>query len=410
MSLRTTELASHWSSSGEGGPLEAALAQVRAAGRDVIDLVGATPQENGLEFPFPQQVDLLAAAARANEDTVRRYHPDSQGQLAAREAIAAWYARRAEPARAANLLLTPGTSFAYFLAFRLLADLGDEVLVPRPGYPLFDDLAQLAGLRLRSYHLARRTDGSWRPDVDDLAFQVTPRTRIIVAVSPHNPTGTVWSADDLRRTGALCREHALSFVFDEVFSEFLLPPGGALPRPLDADFPLALLLNGFSKMFSLPGWKVAWMLARGDDDVVARFLRAAAHGSDTFLAVSEWMQAAIPEVLRRGEEAASRPLAAEYAKRRIFALHRLAIPPDPADGGVYLCVSIPEKALASAAHPQAANAPRELGFCLRLLEEHGVLVHPGYYYDLPEGYVVFTCVAREERLAKGIEALNRLLT
>ncbi len=386
--LPLSPLARAWTET-PANPLAAALDRFRAEGRPYLDLITANPQENGLRFSDSILAGALDRALEA--PNVRVYQPDPLGQRPAREAIAAWYERRGHLANPGRVLLTPGTGLAYFYAFRLLVQPGGEILVPRPGYPLFDDIAATAGVRLRYYHLHREGD-RWRPDLDDLAFQCTPATRLVIVVSPHNPAGTVLSEMELEGLGRLCHERGLSVVFDEVFSEFLAPPLTHLPRPQPGQFPLVLTLNGFSKMFSLPGWKAGWIKVDGTANNLGAFLRSLEFLSDTFLPVPEPVQALIPALLEAGEPE-SRALAREYNRRRQLALETLRFPADHPEGGVYLCCRLPEPL-------------EEEAFCIHALQEHGVLVHPGYYYHLPPGYVVLTCVAEPGRLREGIARLH----
>ncbi len=371
------------------GPLAGELEEKRRAGRHVIDLITANPHECGLRFP-DDLLDGIVQRALREAPAVRVYTPDARGQLPAREAIAAYYQARGVEADPGAIVLTPGTSMAYFHAFRLLCQPGDEVLVPKPGYPLLDDLCAVCGLKLRYYHLTDRS-GQWRIDLDDLAFQLTPRTRIVVAVSPHNPTGVVLSAEELEGIGRLCRKHDLALLFDEVFCEFLSDATAVLPRPRAGDFPLAITLNGFSKMFSLPGWKIAWMKVAGDEVLVRPLLQAIEHLSDAFLPVNELAQAIVPAVLAASDPPVYTMLAAEYRARMSAALAGFPLPCRAPEGGVYITARLPD------------GVPDE-EFALRLLRDFDVLVHPGYYYDMP-GHIVMTCVQEPRRMRAGLAAV-----
>lgn len=358
--------------------LTVALSDCREAGRDVVDLVGAGAHENGLGVPAARLAELASGAA----ERAARYHPDPRGQRDAREAVAAFYGRRGLPTDPDDIILTPGTSLAYLYLLRLLCNPGDEVLVPRPGYPLFDDLCVFAGVRQRYYHLAH--DGSrWRLDLEDLAFQCTPRTRMVMLVSPHNPLGLVVSPTDLAALSALCERNGVALVFDEVFSEFVRAP---LPRPSGG--PLTVLLNGFSKMLSLPGLKLGWMRVSPPG---AALTEALEYVSDLFLPVSEISQAITAPLLSIADDVAA-STAATLWRRRGLAEALLGRPVVPADGGVYVCVPIDDD---------------DDAIALRALDA-GVLVHPGHLYAM-EGHLVFTCIAAEERLAEGIRRLRIVL-
>ncbi|MHB2020169.1 MAG: pyridoxal phosphate-dependent aminotransferase [Candidatus Xenobia bacterium] len=345
----------------EINPLTAAL---RARRAPYVDLILANPHEHGLEFP-QDVLERLAAEAMA---VCRVYRPDPRGQGAARAAIAAYYRRRGVETSAEQILLTPGTSLAYWYLLRVLLEPGDELLIPRPGYPLFEDLCDAAGVRYRYYHLR-----AGRLDLEEIAFQITPRTRAIGVVSPHNPLGTVCSREELDQLEALCAERGLALLFDEVFCEFLTAPSAVLPRPRNA-----YILNGVSKMLSLPGHKVGWIRAPREA------LPALEYISDIFLPVSEVAQAMVPGLLEAGERV-MRDLATQYRERR----HLTGI---AAEGGVYACVPL-------------APGTDDDALALRALNEIGVLVHPGHFYSLPE-HLVMTCVPRPEVLRTAVPRLH----
>ena len=205
------------------------------------------------------------------------------------------------------ILITPGTSLSYWYCFKLLADEGDEILCPCPSYPLFDYIALLSGIKLIPYRLDETRN--WAIDIDQLEACVSTRTRALVLISPHNPTGHVASAGEIDGLADVARRHELAIISDEVFSDFLLQ-SGSLPRPAGCAAPLVFTLNGFSKMFALPGLKFGWMAVTGDPEPVRRAMRSLELISDTFLPVNEIVQAAAPEIMKRG-----RDIRMEFARR-----------------------------------------------------------------------------------------------
>src|SRR5262249_14117149 len=155
-------------------------------------------------------------------------------------------------------LLTASTSEAYAFLFKLLADPGDEVLVPHPGYPLFEYLARLESVVSVPYAFAY--DGEWRLDREALRRAASPRTRAVVAVHPNNPTGAFLKRDELDELRAFCRERGLALVADEVFADYPLrdDPRRA-PSVAEASDVLSFALGGLSKSCGLPQLKLAWM-------------------------------------------------------------------------------------------------------------------------------------------------------
>lgn len=366
--------------------LTSAVAEKRAAGVEIIDLVGAGLHENGLGYPH----DRLQAIAADAVSQSAIYCPDPRGQSDARRAIAGFYKRRGLTVDPAHVILTPGTSVAYLYALRLLLNPGQEVMVPYPGYPLFDDLCTFAGVRPRYYYL-REQAGRWTIDLDDLDFQCTPACRALVIVSPHNPLGTVLSREELDAVAELCRRRDLALIFDEVYSEFVPPVGHPIARPRRA--PLSIVLNGFSKMLSLPGIKIGWMVIDGDEDAVEPFMDAVEYASDLFLPVSEVSQAMVAPLLATAD-AVSRGFEDELAERRHAVEACLGGRTLQADGGVYVCLPL-------------SGAMDDDEFALAALEQ-GVYIHPGHFYGLPR-HVVFTCNARPTVLLDGVGRLRAML-
>ncbi|NLT65404.1 MAG: pyridoxal phosphate-dependent aminotransferase [Acidobacteria bacterium] len=361
--------------------------ELRQQGHAVTDLISGNINEQG--FLFPQ--DLLEEILARNLSKCRIYRPDSFGQPAAREAVSAYYRGRGHDIPPECILITPGSSISYWYCFKLLADEGDEILCPCPSYPLFDYIALLSGVKLIPYRLDETKD--WSIDIDQLEACVSTRTRALVLISPHNPTGHVATPEEITKLVDVARRHELAIISDEVFSEFLLRQD-ALPRPGTCGAPLIFTLNGFSKMFALPGIKFGWTAVSGDFEKVRRAMRALELISDTFLPVSEIVQAAAPEIFQLGEEVA-KGFAARIRKcwheadalmhgSRIFAYVK-------PDGGFYVTLR-----LQGISEERAAEM---------VLERNHVLIHPGYFYDMEPDHLVFCFVQKPELLHNAVSAL-----
>jgi aspartate/methionine/tyrosine aminotransferase len=331
-------------------------------------LVRGNVNEHGIVFP----PDILADALHEAAEPAQVYRPDSFGQQPARDAIAAYYDHRIPPSQ---ILVTPGTSVSYWFCFKLLAEPGDEILTPQPSYPLFDYIAQLCGVRLTYYRLSEAQD--WAIDLEHLEHQITTRTRAVVLISPHNPTGMVADDATLQGLAEIATRHELPIISDEVFSEFLFDGLTRLPRPAWTQAPLVFTLNGFSKMFALPGFKIGWAAVSGDPERVSKAMSALEMISDTFLPVNEIAQFAAPQVFTRG-----RPFIESYkgwiAGCRTAALDALAgCSFSRPRGGFYVTVPL--------------DADEESA-ALQLLRDSHILVHPGYYYDIRPNHLVMTFI------------------
>jgi hypothetical protein len=364
--------------------LAALVAGKRASGLRLIDLTESNPTRAGIPYP----ADLLAPLA---QDRARLYEPLPLGLPAARAAAAADFARRGYPVAAEHVLLTASTSEAYAFLFKLLADPGDDVLVPRPGYPLFDFLAALESVAVRSYELSH--DGEWHLDVRALEAQVGPRTRAVVVVNPNNPTGAFLHGDELLALQDLCARRSLALVSDEVFADFAFRPGRDRAGSVAGDGPcLSFAMGGLSKSCGLPQLKLAWTAVSGPaavrDDALARLEVVA----DTYLSVSTPVQVAAPALLARREEL-QRPIAdrvkANLALVRGSVAGTAATLLEP-EGGWYAVLRVP-----------ATLSEEER--VLRLLQTSDVLVHPGYFFDFPgEAFLVASLLTPEADLAEGL--------
>jgi hypothetical protein len=368
--------------------LAAVLAAKRRAGVRLFDLTLSNPTRAGLPYPD----DLLELLA---DDAGLRYDPSPQGMLDARLAVAADYARRGFAVDPDRLVLTASTSEAYAFLFKLLADPGDEVLVPRPGYPLFDFLAGLETVRTSSYPLVY--DGDWHIDLAGLRAAITERTRAIVVVNPGNPTGSYLKASELAALHAVCAGHGLALLSDEVFADF---PAGPDPRRVTSvaeDGPaLAFSMGGLSKSCGLPQLKLGWIAVSGPEGVRQEALARLEVVADTFLSVATPVQVAAPALLSRVTELQA-PLRSRIDRNRT-ALRRAVGARSPAtvlasEGGWSAVLQVP-----------ATLSEEER--TLRLLESQDVLVHPGYFFDFArEAFLVVSLLPPTEEFDEGVRRL-----
>ena len=372
-------------------PLAAAVARARAAGRAIIDLTESNPTRAGFDYP----PDLLAPLAHPRG---LAYAPDPLGLPVARQAVADDFARRGLAVPPDRIVLTAITRDGYSLLFKLLCAPGDQVLVPRPSYPLFEHLTRLDVVESVPYDLEYH--GRWTIDFAGLERAFTSRTRAVLLVSPNNPTGSVVSPLEIDRIAAICGARNAAIVSDEVFADYALTPGatagtgGLLTR---ADVP-GFTLGGLSKSIGLPQLKLAWMAMSGTDAHVRSARGRLDLIGDTYLSVSTPVQLAAAELLERGASIRAqiqRRVAANYATLRRRASAVPACEAQHADGGWYAVLRVP-------------SLVSEEELALGLLEEDGVLVHPGYFFDFPsESFLILSLLAPEAAFSDGIARVLR---
>jgi alanine-synthesizing transaminase len=369
--------------------LTLALRQRRASGDPIIDLTESNP--TGVELEYP--ADLLAPLA---DRRGLLYAPEPLGLLDARRAIAADYARRSISISPERIALTASTSEAYSMLFKLLARPGDEVLVPRPSYPLFELLTTLDGVVARPYDLEYH--GAWTIDFTSVGRALSPRTRALLVVDPNNPTGSFISGGEIDRITAIGAHQGIALIVDEVFADYELEPGTTPIRPafLSRSDALVFALGGLSKSIGLPQAKLAWIAAAGPSQLVAESLERLELICDTYLSVSTPVQLAAAELIERGAA-----IRAQISARARTNYRRLK------DAGA----SVPSCSVLTAsggwnAVIQVPTLCSEEELILTMLTTDGVLAHPGYFFDFPrESFVIVSLLVTEAAFAAGIERL-----
>ena len=373
-----------------GNRLAQALARRRAAGREIVDLTESNPTRAGFQYP----PDLLTPLA---DPRGLVYSPHPFGSIDTREAVASEYRRRSLEVDARRIVLTASTSEAYSLLFKLLADPGGEVLVPRPSYPLFDHLTQLDAVVARQYDLEYH--GRWEIEFASLEHAIDERTRAVLLVNPNNPTGSFVRTTELERIAALCVSRGIAIISDEVFADYEVEKGASslAGSGLHAGEALTFTLGGLSKSIGLPQVKLGWIAVAGPDLLVRSAIDRLELICDTYLSVSTPVQVGAAELLRRGrsirEEIQAR-VAANFAGLAEAMESAPACRVLHAEGGWYAVVQVP-------------SLQSEEDLVVDLLENAGVLVHPGYFFDFPrESYLIVSLIVSPDAFA---EATRRVL-
>ena len=360
-----------------------------SSGSKIIDLTISNPTRAGLEYDESAILNALANPKALD------YDPQPKGLPSAREAVARYYASIIDPE---NLILTTSTSEGYSYVFRLLCNPGDEILVPKPSYPLFDFLADLQDVKVVPYSLIY--DHGWQIDFHSLEAGLTKNSRAIVLVHPNNPTASYISGQERQRLNQLCHQHQLALVVDEVFLDYAYD-GKHRPTFAANEDALTFTLSGISKISALPQMKLAWIALSGPQADVAAAMQRLEIIADTYLSLNAPVQLAAPVLLdqrktihpqlmrRVGENLAEldRQLAGQKSCSRLEV-----------QGGWYAVLRIPV-------------TRSDEDFAIDLLQRSGVLVHPGHFYDFPtDGYLVLSLITREEEFRKGIASLLDLAT
>lgn len=372
-------------------PLSRLICEKKRAGETVFDLTESNPTRVGLTYPVD---DILAALSRPASLT---YTPDPRGLSTARRAIGNYYHERGVSIDTDALFLTAGTSDAYSMLFKLLGNPGDEVLIPRPGYPLLSYLARFEGLAAGAYPLRYDVIEGWSIDLDVLQALITPRTRAIVLIDPNNPTGSYVKPAEWAALEALGRRQELALIVDEVFCDYGAgDSAGFLPQDLNRLEPLTFVLNGFSKSIGLPQVKLGWIAVAGNP---IRSQAARMHLEtllDFYLSVATPVQHAADALLAR-RHAIQRQILTRIDANSRFLEKRVASTGNcrvlRREGGWYAVVDI-------------LDTVSDEDRVLQLLADENTLVHPGFFYDFNrEGYVVISLLPDESMFCGGVSRL-----
>jgi len=367
--------------------------EVRAAGREVLDLTISNPTRAGFDY------DEAAILGALSSPRAMDYDPQPKGLLEAREAVSGYYGEQQATTELnpEQLILTTSTSEAYSYVFRLLCNPGDEVLIPKPSYPLFEFLGDLQDVKLVPYPLIY--DHGWQIDFPSMPKAVSRLTRAVVVVNPNNPTGSYLKPEERDTLNRFCAEHDLALVGDEVFLDYAHDGRSRSSLALNREV-LTFTLSGLSKVAALPQMKVAWMVASGPKaqwkDAVARLEVIA----DTYLSMNGPIQWAVPTLLQQRKsiqkQLLDRVLANLGELDRQLAARKSCQRMD-VEGGWYAVLRVP-----------VTGSDEDLA--IELLRSQSVVVHPGHFYDFPgEGHLVLSLIGPQGELAEGIRRVLEIV-
>lgn len=244
---------------------------MRAEGRDVISFGAGEP-----DFPTPEHI--VAAAQRAANDPANHHYSANAGLLPLRQAIVEYtHAHSGVPVDPGRVLVTNGAKQSIFQTFAALLDPGDEALLPAPHWVTYPSGIELAGGVTVS--VPTPMESGFKVTVDDLEKHRTGQTKLLVFVSPSNPTGAVYTADEARAIGEWARDHDIWVVADEIYQRLVYGDEDVAPSiaGVTPDLENVVIVNGVAKSFAMTGWRVGWMI--GPDDVIGAAGRHQSHAT-----------------------------------------------------------------------------------------------------------------------------------
>lgn len=327
-------------------------------------------------------------------EKIKQYSPDPQGLSEARSALANFYGTKPE-----NFFLTASTSEAYSWIFKLLGNPGDTFLIPKPGYPLFDFLAEQELVNLVPYYIEYIHPLGWQIDLHSMEEAVKQhKPKGIIVINPNNPTGSYISHSEYEFLITLCKNNDICIIADEVFYPFLLQEQTDCISFMQCHEIPVFTLNGLSKMLCLPQVKQGWIhVSDYVNSSVRSYLEIIA---DTFLSSNVFTMTALPKLIAYSKEWVP------YVKMRIVQNYKQAhslfnnnspIRVRTAHGGWSVMLEVP-------------RFFSDEKLILHLLDNYHLYVQPGYFFDTKEsGIIVPSLIVEQEQFTEYMHTINNCI-
>ncbi len=377
--------------------IDAKAKALKAAGEDVIGFGAGEP-----DFPTPAHI-VEAAAAACHDSKNHRYTP-AAGLPELRAAIATKTARDSGfEVEASQVLVTNGGKHAIYNAFATLLDEGDEVIVPAPFWTTFPESIAVAGGV--PVIVETEEDTGFRVTVDQLDAACTPRTKILLFVSPSNPTGAVYPREEIEAIGRWAVGRGLWVVTDEIYEHLVYAPAThhSMPVVVPELAERCIVANGVAKTYAMTGWRVGWMI--GPPDVVKAAANLQSHATSNVANVSQ--RAALAAV--SGDLSAVAGMRDTYDRRR-RRIHEMlcdisGVSCLEPEGAFYAFPSM-KGVLGAEVGGRRPSTALELAEII--LDEARVAIVPGEAFGAP-GYARFSYALGDDDLVEGVTRIAKLL-
>jgi aspartate/methionine/tyrosine aminotransferase len=362
---------------------------LEAQGRTIVHLEIGEP-----DFPTPP--NIVAAAEKAIRDGFTHYTP-AAGLLPARQAVADWIRRTYEvEITPQHVVMVPGSKNVILFTAMALVDQGDEVIVPDPGYPIYESLVRLAGGK--PVPIPLREQNQFRLDIEELAHKITPKTRLIIINSPQNPTGGVLSTRDLEEIAELAERHDLYVMSDEVYGQITYDGPHASILTVPGMVERTIYSDGLSKAYSMCGWRLGFAVA--PVPIAQRMETLMINTSSCAAAFTQ--MAAIEALSSPDSDRAVERMVGEFKRRRDVVVDRLNALPGitchKPRGAFYVFPNITQTGM------------DERTLADRLLYEGGVAVLAGTSFgDAGKGYIRLSYANSIDQIEEGVRRMRGVL-
>ncbi len=361
------------------------VAELRAKGQEIISFSIGEPD-------FPTPAHIVEAAKKALDAGYTKY-TGSAGIPDLREAIAEKSVKdNGIPAKPENVLVSP-TKHCIYIAVSSLVEAGDEVVIPDPCWISYEPIVRLAGGKPVLVKATEDTEFELSPDA--VAEAVNPRTRMIIINSPSNPGGCVFSRETMKGLADICRDHDMYMVSDEIYEKLIYEGKHHSPASFDGMFERTVTVNGFSKTYSMTGWRVGWLVA--DKLLLSEFTKVQEH---TITCCASFVQRAAVAALRGPTE----PI---EAMRREFLARRDLMAAKLRELGVF-DFKVPNGAFYF--FPRYSMKMDSRSLAEKLLKEANVALTPGADFGpAGENHLRFSYATSRQEIETGIEKIGKVM-
>jgi aspartate aminotransferase len=384
--------------------VDAKAKALKAQGRPIISYAAGEPN-------FATPAHIVQAASEAVQDPKNYKYTPAAGLPELREAVAAKTLRDSGlEVSPSQVIVTNGGKHAVFQSFAALLDPGDEVLIPTPYWTTYPEVIKLAGGV--PVEVFAGADQGYLVTVEQLEAARTARTKILLFVSPSNPTGAVYSVEQTRAIGRWAQEHGLWVISDEIYQNLVYPSTGSGQAPVKGAVSIVeavpeladrtILVNGVAKSYAMTGWRLGWMV--GPSDVIKAASNLQSHLTSN---VSNISQRAAIAALNGPQETIESMRQAFDARRKVIVTELNKIPgmvtPTP-KGAFYV---YPDVSALLGRSWGGVTPTTSLELADLILDQAEVAVVPGEAFG-PSGYLRFSYALADEPLLEGIQRLQRL--
>lgn len=312
-------------------------------------------------------------------------YPPSVGYESSRAAVAKFVAKPNSPLTSADVILASGASGALDLAITALLNPGDNLLIPLPGFSLYECICGSKGYVVKRYKLL--PEKNWEIDIAHMKSLIDDRTRAILVNNPSNPCGSVFSQEHLKEILAVAEEYKLPIIADEIYADMVFTGHTFYPIATLTETVPVLAIGGLAKRFLVPGWRLGWITVHDRNGILSEIKQGIVQLSQLILGPNSLAQSILTEILENTPEDFLEGLVKTLEEHSTFTVEKLSkvpgLKPVVAQGAMYQMIEININAF--------ADVTDDIDFMRKLLAEESVFVLPGTIFGMKNFFRIVFC-------------------